>query len=179
MKPARPIGVGRGDLPPLRLVGAVEVAAAVVLEQAKAAEERGRIDLARELYERALARARGSGEAAITAIALLAAARLANAAGETTVALDILEAALASATARGSDGDCARPALLRSLVVWESGDLSAAEGEAVRARDWARRAGDARAAAQCLRTLGALAVARGNPDEGIAYYETCLAELRA
>jgi diguanylate cyclase (GGDEF)-like protein/putative nucleotidyltransferase with HDIG domain len=179
MKPARPISTGRGDVPPLRLVGAAEAAAPVLLEQAKAAEERGRIDLARELYERTLARARGAHESAIAASALLAAARLATDAGETTVALDILEAALASATARSSDADCARAASLRALVLWESGELSAAEGEAVRARDWARRAGDARGAAHCLRTLGALAVARGALDDGIAHYETCLAELRA
>jgi diguanylate cyclase (GGDEF)-like protein/putative nucleotidyltransferase with HDIG domain len=151
----------------------------VLLEQAREAEGRGRSDLARELYERALECARGPNEASVVPVAILGAARLASAAGETTVALDILEAALASATARGADDDCAHAAALRSRVLWESGDLAGAEGEAARARDWARGAGDARQAAQTLRTLGALAVARGALDEGIARYETCIGELRA
>src|SRR6476646_195790 len=140
MRPARPLGTARGDLPPLRLVGAADAPAPVLVEQARAAEERGRIDLARELYDRALQRVRAPDEAYLVPVALLAAARLASSAGETTVALDILEATLASATARASDADCARAASLRSRVLWESGDVGGAESEAVRARDWARRA---------------------------------------
>jgi diguanylate cyclase (GGDEF)-like protein/putative nucleotidyltransferase with HDIG domain len=178
MKPAR-VGLGRADLAPLRLVGAAEATARELLEQATAAEEHGRLDLARALYERALAQAREPGEASVAAAAMSSAARLASRAGETTLALDILEAALASATARGNDADCARAASLRSLVLWDSGDVGSAEGEAARARDWARRAGDQRGAAHCLRTLGALAIARGALDEGISHYEACLAELRS
>lgn len=179
MKPARPVGGERAQLPPLRLVGAAEASASALIEQARVAEQRSRRDLARELYESALQRARGPHDAPIVAIAMLSAARLASGAGETTVALDILEAVLASATARGSDADCARAAALRARVLWESDDLAGAEGEAVRARDWAQRAGDAREAAQSLRTLGALAVARGALEDGIGLYESCVAELRA
>ena len=177
MKPARPLGGDRS--PSLRLVGGPEAAATDVLQQAQAAEQRGRSDLARDLYERALQRAQRADDAHVIPIALLASARLANASGETGVALDILEAALASATARGSDADCARAAALRARVLWETGDLVGANDDAVRARDWARCAGDAREAAAGLRTLAALAVARGALSEGIALYEECLAELRS
>ena len=179
MKHARSFGAARADLPPLRLVGAADAPAPVLIEQARAAEERGRVDLARELYDRALQRIHGTAEASLVPVALLAAARLASAAGETTVALDILEATRASATARASDADCARAASLRSRVLWETGDVGGAESEAVRARDWARRAGDHKEAAQCLRTLGALAIARGALEEAIVLYESCLSELRA
>ena len=179
MRPARPLGAGRGDGPPLRLVGAAEASAPVLLEQARIAEERGRSDLARELYDRALQRVQSAEDTRVIQPALLAAARLASAAGEVVVALDILEAALASATARGSDADCASASALRSRVMWASGDIPGAEGEAIRARDWARRAGDYKEAAQCLRALGALAVARASLEEGIALYESCLGELRA
>ena len=179
MRPARPLGGGRADAPALRLVGATDAPALELLEEARAAEERGRSDLARDLYDRALQRVRTADEAPIAHAALLASARLATAAGETTTALDILEAALASATARGADADCASASALRSRVLWANGDIGGAEGEATRARDWARRAGENREAAQCLRTLGALAVARGSLDEGIALYESCLTELRA
>src|SRR5262245_55259500 len=142
MRPARPLGAGRGDGPALRLVGAAEASAAALLEQAQVAEQRGRSDLARELYDRVLQRAQNADDAAVVHSALLAAARLASAGGETTVALDILEAVLASATARGSDADCASAAALRSRVMWASGDIAGAEGDALRARDWARRAGE-------------------------------------
>jgi len=179
VKPARPLGAGRADTPPLRLVGTADASASELLDQARVAEERGRSDLARELYDRALQRVRTPHEAPIVHVALLASARLATAGGETTIALDILEAALASATARGSDAECASASALRSRVLWASGDIGGAESEATRARDWARRAGEYREAAQCLRTLGALAVARASLDEGIALYESCLTELRA
>ena len=164
MRPARPLGGGRADAPALRLVGAADAPALELLEQARAAEERGRSDLARDLYDRALQRVRTADEAPIAHAALLASARLATAAGETTTALDILEAALASATARGADADCASASALRSRVLWANGDIGGAEGEATRARDWARRAGENREAAQYLRTLGALAVTRGSLD---------------
>ena len=179
LKPARPLGAGRPDAPPLRLVGTADASAHELLEQARTAEERGRSDLARELYDRALQRVRSADDAPIAHAALLASARLATASGEVTIALDILEAVLASATARGSDADCASASVLRSRVLWASDDIAGAEGEATRARDWARRAGEYREAAQCLRTLGALAVARGSLDDGIALYESCVAELRA
>jgi diguanylate cyclase (GGDEF)-like protein/putative nucleotidyltransferase with HDIG domain len=179
VRPARPLGAARADAPPLRLVGAADASTSELLEQARAAEERGRVDLARELYDRVLQRVQSPDDAPNAHAALLASARLATAAGETTIALDILEAALASATARGADADCASASVLRSRALWASGDLGGAEGEATRARDWARRAGEYREAAQCLRTLGALAVARGSLDDGIALYESCLTELRA
>jgi len=179
MRPARPLGAGRGNGPALRLVGGAEASAAALLEQAKVAEERGRSDLARELYDRVLQRAQNADDAAVVHSALLAAARLASAGGETTVALDILEAVLASATARGSDADCASASALRSRVMWANGDIAGAEGDAMRARDWARRAGEHKEAAQCLRTLGELAVARASLEEGIALYESCLIELRS
>jgi hypothetical protein len=109
VKPARPIsGADRLGSPILRLVGGPETPSAELLQQAEAAEQRGRTDLARDAYERAFFRAGTSGNAAIAAAAMLAIARIANAAGETNVALDVLEAALASATARGADADCAR-----------------------------------------------------------------------
>jgi diguanylate cyclase (GGDEF)-like protein/putative nucleotidyltransferase with HDIG domain len=178
MRPARPIGGDRPGAPSLRLVGGAETPAIELLQQAESAEQRGRSDLARDLYERTLLRAGASGNASVAATALLACARLANAAGETGVALDILEAAIASATARAAEADCARAALLRARVLWETGDLSGAEGDAVRARDWATRNGDAREAVVALRTLAALAVARGAVDDGIARYERCVDELR-
>ena len=179
MRPARPLGTARADAPPLRLVGAADATAPELLEQARAAEERGRGELARELYDRVLQRVQRADEAPVAHAALLASARLAASMGETAIALDILEAALASATARAEDGDCASVSALRSRVLWASGDLGGAEGEAMRARDWARRAGNHREAAQCLCTLGALAVERGSLDEAIALYESCLTELRA
>jgi diguanylate cyclase (GGDEF)-like protein/putative nucleotidyltransferase with HDIG domain len=179
MKPARTPGPNRGESPPLRLIGGADASASELLAQARLTEARGRNDFARDLYERALQRARTPEDAHIVPIALLASARLASAAGETGVALDILEAALASATATGSDADSARAASLRAHVLWESGDVGGAEGEAARARDWARRAGDGREAAAMLRTLGALAVSRGALPEGIALHEECLQELRA
>jgi len=179
VRPARPLGAPRADAPPLRLVGAADASASEVLEQARAAEERGRVDLARELYDRVLQRVQSTDDAPTAHVAMLASARLATAAGETTIALDILEAALASATARGADADCASAAVLRARALWAGGDVGGAEGEATRARDWARRAGEYREAAQCLNTLGALAVARGSLDDGIALYQSCLTELRA
>src|SRR5687768_12713136 len=178
MRPARPLGGDRTDSPSLRLVGGSVVSAIELLQEAETAEHRGRVELARDLYERALQRASGPADVAVAAAALLALARLAGAVGETGVALDILEAALASATARSADADCARAAALRARVLWESGDLAAAEGEAARAREWARRSGDTREAAASLRQLAALAVARGAVAEGTARYEESLAELR-
>ena len=179
MKPARPVGADLTGISPLRLVGAPDASARVLLDQARTAEARGRPDLARELYERAFQQARSEQDAAIISIALLSSARLANVAGETSAALDILDAAVASATARGSDGDAAQAASLRARILWETGDISGAEGEAERARDWAQRAGDRVEAAALLRTLGALAVARGSVSDGIAKLEACLAELRS
>ena len=178
MKPARPVGGVRGGQPALRLVVDAQASAAELMEQASVAEARSRSDLARELYERAIQRMRGSADAGLAATALLATARLAHAAGESAVALDILDAALASATAHASDVDCARAAALRCRVLWETGDLAGAETEAVRAREWARRAGDGREAAGALRALGALALARGSVADSIALYEACVAELR-
>src|SRR5215471_1237986 len=124
MRPARPLGAGRNAVPPLRLVGAADASAPELLEQARTSEERGRSDLARELYDRALQRVRSADEAPVAQAALLASARLASAAGETAVALDILEAALASATARGADADCASASALRSRVLWVGGDIA-------------------------------------------------------
>jgi len=115
----------------------------------------------------------------VAAAAIHAVARLAHAAGESAVALDVLEVALASASGRGSDLDLARAAGLRARVLWETGDASGAEREAMRANDWARRAGDGREAAAALRVMGALVLARGALDEAIAMYEASLAELRA
>ena len=66
-----------------------------------------------------------------------------------------------------------------SRVLWESGDIGGAESEAVRARDWARRAGTTAEAAHCLRTLGALAIARGALDEASRCTNPASAELRA
>ncbi|HUQ80058.1 MAG TPA: HD domain-containing phosphohydrolase [Gemmatimonadaceae bacterium] len=179
MRPARPVGGYRGDLPALRLVGVDATTAFELIEQARLAEDRGRVDLARDLYERALLRARSSADASIIPVALLASARVANAAGDAPAALDILDAALASAMARASDVDCARAAALRSRVLWGMGDVPAAEAESTRARDWARRAGDVREAADALRTLGALAFARGAVAESTLLYEECVGELRA
>src|SRR4051812_42167422 len=51
VKPARPFGTARGDASRLRLVGSTDDSAGALLEQARAAEVRGRSDLARELYE--------------------------------------------------------------------------------------------------------------------------------
>ena len=178
MKPARPAAGGRGDRARLRLVGDAKASAAALLEQARDAEQWLRSDLARDLYERALHRASESSDVVIVHAALLASARLANTAGEPAVALDILEAALASATAHASDADCARAASLRSVVLWGTGDIPGAEREGARAREWARRAGDNREAADALRTLGGLALARGAVGEGIALHEACVAELR-
>jgi hypothetical protein len=42
----------------------------------------------------------------------------------------------------------------------------------------ARAARATQEAAHCLRTLGALAIARGALDEAISLYESCLGELR-
>ena len=179
MRPARPFPGGRPLSSSLRLVGGPEVPANELLEQAESAEQRGRPDLARDLYERALLRAGLTGNADIAASAMLATARIANAAGETGVALDILEAAVASATARGSDVASSRATALRARVSWESGDLIGAESDAWRAREWATRASEPRDAAQALGTLAALAVARGNVDDGITRYEQCIGELRA
>jgi len=179
MRPARPLGGDRPDAPPLRLVGSDDASTATLLERARDAEARNRGDLARDLYERALHRGAAATEAPAATLALLAIARLASAAGEGAVALDVLEVALASAAARGSDADCAAAAALRATVLWETGEPGAAEREAVRARDWARRAGDARQAASAVRTLGALAVARGGVADATAWYEESLAESRA
>ncbi len=92
VKPARPFGTERGDASRLRLVGSTDDSAGALLEQARAAEVRGRSDLARELYEGALHRAVGPTDAPVVPVALLNSARLANSAGEPLVALDILEA---------------------------------------------------------------------------------------
>ena len=58
MKPARPVGGLRGQQSTLRLVGDSAASAGELVEQARVAEARSRIDLARELYERALQRMR-------------------------------------------------------------------------------------------------------------------------
>src|SRR5690348_14119399 len=104
MKQARPVGAGRVDHPPLRLVREADASATQLLDQAHDAEARSRIDVARDLCERAIERAREPNESSVIAAALLTAARLASAAGDQAVALDILEAVSASAAARGSDG---------------------------------------------------------------------------
>ena len=177
MRPVRPL-TGRRDVP-LRLVGGREIAPEALLEQARDAEARSRPEVARELYERAFQSCRTPADQPAAAIALHAVARLAHAAGESAVALDVLEVALASASGRGSDVDLARAAGLRARVLWETGDASGAEREAMRAADWARRAGDARETAAALRVMGSLVLGRGALDDAIALHEASLAELRA
>jgi len=178
VRPARPIG-SRRDVAPLRLVGGRDASAQSLLEQARDAESRSRTEVARELYERAFQSCRGPTDQTVAAAALHAIARLSHAVGESAVALDVLEVALASASGRGSDVDLARAAALRARVFWEIGDANGAEREAVRATEWARRAGDGRETAAALRVMGALVLARGAVDEAIALHETSLAELRA
>jgi len=179
VRPARPFAADRLGAAPLRLVGAPDAPPATLVEQARDAEARRRFELARDLYERALHGCRTATDLPIAMSALRSIARLAHATGDAGVALDVLETVTASAAARADERELARAALLRAQVLWEVGETTSAEHEAVRAADWARRAGERGEAAAALRVSGALAVARGALDDAIDRHETALSELRA
>ncbi|HEU0054557.1 MAG TPA: HD-GYP domain-containing protein [Longimicrobium sp.] len=148
------------------------------LDAARRAEESAAWDDALRLYDEALERLAGDGEASARAVVLRRVGILHRERGNVLLARDLLRRAIADAEAAGDQRTAA--AALNDLggVQLRAGETAAAEATYLRVRAAAEALGDGRLAAVTEQNLGLLAYIRGDTAAALARYRAALPGLR-
>ena len=161
-----------------RLLGTATSTAALI-DRAQLAERQGRTQEARALYEQALAQLRSPEEAPIAASLLRWIGITHGVELNLDAAFDCLEAALAVAEALGDEAAVGHAVNVQGLLNYKMGRLDEAERLYLKARESARRAGEAKLAAMTSQNLGVIANIRGELEQALWHYEASLADYRA
>ena len=161
-----------------RLLGAATSTAALI-DRAQLAERQGRTQEARALYEQALSQLRSPEEAPIAASLLRWIGITHSVELNLDAAFDCLEAALAVAEALGDEAAVGHAVNVQGLLNYKMGRLEEAERLYLKARESARRAGEAKLAAMTSQNLGVIANIRGELEQALWHYEASLADYRA
>ena len=161
-----------------RLLGAATSTAALI-DRAQLAERQGRTQEARQLYEQALSQLRSPEEAPIAASLLRWIGITYGIELNLDAAFDCLEAALAVAEALGDEAAVGHAVNVQGLLNYKMGRLDEAERLYLKARESARRAGEAKLAAMTSQNLGVIANIRGELEQALWHYEASLADYRA
>ena len=161
-----------------RLLGAATSTAALI-DRAQLAERQGRTQEARALYEQALSQLRSPEEAPIAASLLRWIGITHGVELNLDAAFDCLEAALAVAEALGDEAAVGHAVNVQGLLNYRMGRLDEAERLYLKARESARRAGEAKLAAMTSQNLGVIANIRGELEQALWHYEASLADYRA
>jgi diguanylate cyclase (GGDEF)-like protein/putative nucleotidyltransferase with HDIG domain len=161
-----------------RLLGSATSTAALI-DRAQLAERQGRTQEARALYEQALAQLRSAEEAPIAASLLRWIGITHGVELNLDAAFDCLEAALAVAEALGDEAAVGHAVNVQGLLNYKMGRLDEAERLYLKARESARRAGEAKLAAMTSQNLGVIANIRGELEQALWHYEASLADYRA
>ena len=161
-----------------RLLSAATSTAALI-DRAQLAERQGRTQEARALYEQALTQLRTPEEAPIAASLLRWIGITHSVELNLDAAFDCLEAALAVAEALGDEAAVGHAVNVQGLLNYKMGRLDEAERLYLKARESARRAGEAKLAAMTSQNLGVIANIRGELEQALWHYEASLADYRA
>ncbi|HEY2851603.1 MAG TPA: tetratricopeptide repeat protein [Gemmatimonadaceae bacterium] len=152
---------------------------AALIDRAQLAERQGRTQEARALYEQALSQLRCAEEAPIAASLLRWIGITHGVELNLDAAFDCLEAALAVAEALGDEAAVGHAVNVQGLLNYKMGRLDEAERLYLKARESARRAGEAKLAAMTSQNLGVIANIRGELEQALWHYEASLADYRA
>ena len=150
-----------------------------LIDEAQLAERQGRYSEARDLYERALHQLRDRGDASIAASLLRWIGLTYQYDANPDAAFDCFEAALAVAEACGDLGAIGQTINAQAVTHFKQGQLEEAERLYLKARESARRSGEAKLAAMTSQNLGIIANIRGELEQALWHYEASLAEYRA
>src|ERR1051326_5957590 len=152
---------------------------AALIDRAQLAERQGRTQEARALYEQALGQLRSADEAPIAASLLRWIGITHGVELNLDAAFDCLEEALAVAEALGDEAAVGHAVNVQGLLNYKMGRLDGAERLYLKARESARRAGEAKLAAMTSQNLGVIANIRGELEQALWHYEASLADYRA
>ena len=161
------------------LSSATDRSTAALIDRAQLAERQGRTQEARALYEQALSQLRAPEEAPIAASLLRWIGITYGVELNLEAAFDCLEAALAVAEALGDEAAVGHAVNVQGLLNYKMGRLEEAERLYLKARESARRAGEAKLAAMTSQNLGVIANIRGELEQALWHYEASLADYRA
>src|SRR6185503_1624388 len=161
------------------LSGSADRSTGALIDRAQIAERQGRTQEARALYEQALAGLRAREEAPIAASLLRWIGITYSTELNLEAAFDCLEAALAVAEALGDEAAIGHAVNVQALLFYRMGRLDEAERLYLKARESARRAGEAKLAAMTSQNLGVIANIRGELEQALWHYEASLADYRA
>ncbi|HEX2081583.1 MAG TPA: HD domain-containing phosphohydrolase [Longimicrobium sp.] len=153
--------------------------AAEIIARAQAAEREGHRDQAAALYEEALYRLRGTGHAILACSLLRWVARCRHESIDLDAAYDSAIAAVAVAEATRHGPSLAHAMNVLGNVQRSRGELDEAEALYLRARDEARRAGEATLTAMIDQNLGVLSNIRGDYRGALRRYRASLHTYRA
>ena len=161
------------------LSGVTDRSTGALIDRAQIAERQGRTQEARALYEQALSQLRAPEEAPIAASLLRWIGITYSTELNLDAAFDCLEAALAVAEALGDEAAVGHAVNVQALLYYRMGRLDEAERLYLKARESARRAGEAKLAAMTSQNLGVIANIRGELEQALWHYEASLADYRA
>ena len=150
-----------------------------LIDEAQLAERQGRFAEARELYERALGQLRDRSEAPTAASLLRWIGLTYQYDANIEAAFDCFEAALAVAESCGDLAAVGQTINAQAVTHFRQGQLEEAERLYLKARESARRSGEAKLAAMTSQNLGIIANIRGELEQALWHYEASLAEYRA
>src|SRR5919198_3606300 len=152
---------------------------AALIDRAQLAERQGRTLEARAVYEQALSQLWSPDEAPMAASLLRWIGLTYSAELNVDAAFDCLEAALAVAEALGDEAAIGHAVNAQAWIYYKLGRLDEAERLFLKARETARRAGEAKLAAMTSQNLGVIANIRGELEQALWHYEASLADYRA
>lgn len=150
-----------------------------LLEQGRLAEARGQVQVARDLYERALDSMASDAPAWGVGRLLLGLGRTHLASRDAEAALARVAAILALPGEPEMAAIAADAVELRGRIHWHEGDLAAAAADFVELRARARQLGDAARSALGATWLADLALLEGATAQAIALHEEARADLHA
>jgi diguanylate cyclase (GGDEF)-like protein len=150
-----------------------------LIQEAQVAEQDGRRDEARALYERALYSLKRAQDGQLATSILRWVARTYQLDADADAALDCLDAAIEVAVLVGDAGAVGQAMNAQAVLHGQLGDLDQAEKLNIEARSRAVGAGDTRLAAMTALDLGVIAQIRGDHESTLRYFRTSLGEFRA
>ena len=150
-----------------------------LIDEAQLAERQGRYSEARALYERAMMQLRDPADAPMAASLLRWIGLTYQYDANIDAAFDCFEAALAVAESCGDLGAIGQTINAQAVTHFKQGQLDEAERLYLKARESARRSGEAKLAAMTSQNLGIIANIRGELEQALWHYEASLAEYRA
>jgi len=150
-----------------------------LIEEARASERAGRFEVARQRYESALQRLRGTNESALASTLLRWIGRTWEASGDLDAAVDCYEAARATAEATGSTLDLAHVLNCYGVLAFRRGRLEEAEEYYHESRTLAEGAGEDRLVAMLDQNLGNVANVHGDHRAAHEWYARGLDRYRS